>query len=765
MAHGGGGKPRSAQPAIKCNVMDVVESNGTEQAPLSNQCYPSDTSTIVLEPEQKAEYKCRWIHLPYKYAKFDEFLMILEQTLRTWDSEERTRIMTALRKLKHHNELRGKNGPNFRPGVFPLFGNEWHENLFPCLEQTELNSNQPLLVVIPTLHVGAPWFRSRQKPGGEDWAEVHFSKSLLEYHYRFNGGLTDTSGAEELATPTPANVRELWCVVVDKKNIITASNLAAHVIWPIANDLPATSVPSSFGHTFWENPPFGVDDLGQIFQPLERDAWRRILLVIIGMIGFITSYLIPGVGWLMYKYTDFVTDKLCGCEFSKLLRLYSFAYITKRATEDPDSKKLKSAEKGLYYMTGFGMSKITASDLELCSLREGVREWTRTEAAIRHRMHEEGPSEEVFAILKRLWAIAIVFSLNFFLDSKGGIHSLEPRKINFRRWFSRKPRKAKEKQQGEAKDSVALDTPITCHPRKPGETLRDLEEDLSKTLADLRRQIQSGIDGVDSENGDDRENRRLLEEIEKSGSNASLFCLLRVCILSTPSRFPSLNNLVVDFYAKKISRLEWLIRDQVTQSLVYQLSRLADELRIMRDIVISQREVVTKIAERFSDALSVDRAPAHEELDPKATPGSTNKNEDAAGSDRAQKSSRAANTLQTKVRIKHETLLVDLEKLEDTAERLKRQAALLLDIRTEGQNTAIFVFTVVTVIFLPLSFVTSYFGMNTSDIRDLEQGQWIFWAVGITLTVAILIILWLIAAKGRGWRTNRQASRFYGFEG
>ena len=47
-------------------------------------------------------------------------------------------------------------------------------------------------------------------------------------------------------------------------------------------------------------------------------------------------------------------------------------------------------------------------------------------------------------------------------------------------------------------------------------------------------------------------------------------------------------------------------------------------------------------------------------------------------------------------------------------------------IKSEGQGVAIFVFTVVTVVFLPLSTVTSYMGMNASDIRDMGQGQWIF---------------------------------------
>jgi hypothetical protein len=44
------------------------------------------------------------------------------------------------------------------------------------------------------------------------------------------------------------------------------------------------------------------------------------------------------------------------------------------------------------------------------------------------------------------------------------------------------------------------------------------------------------------------------------------------------------------------------------------------------------------------------------------------------------------------------------------------------------------VFTVVTVIFMPLSFVTSYLGMNTADIRDMENKQSLFWAIAVPLT-------------------------------
>lgn len=58
-----------------------------------------------------------------------------------------------------------------------------------------------------------------------------------------------------------------------------------------------------------------------------------------------------------------------------------------------------------------------------------------------------------------------------------------------------------------------------------------------------------------------------------------------------------------------------------------------------------------------------------------------------------------------------------------------------LEINEEDHGKAIMVFTVVTVIFLPLSFATSYLGMNTVDIRDMDQKQSLFWIIAIPLTV------------------------------
>lgn len=72
----------------------------------------------------------------------------------------------------------------------------------------------------------------------------------------------------------------------------------------------------------------------------------------------------------------------------------------------------------------------------------------------------------------------------------------------------------------------------------------------------------------------------------------------------------------------------------------------------------------------------------------------------------------------------------------------------MLEINEEDHGKAIMVFTVVTVIFLPLSFVTSYFGMNTADIRDMNQKQSLFWSVAIPLTIVTVGSCLLIGYNG-----------------
>jgi hypothetical protein len=67
----------------------------------------------------------------------------------------------------------------------------------------------------------------------------------------------------------------------------------------------------------------------------------------------------------------------------------------------------------------------------------------------------------------------------------------------------------------------------------------------------------------------------------------------------------------------------------------------------------------------------------------------------------------------------------------------------MIEVRKESNSSAIVIFTIVTVVFLPLSFVTSYLGMNSVDIRDGTFHQSLFWAVALPSTACLIFILWI----------------------
>jgi len=76
----------------------------------------------------------------------------------------------------------------------------------------------------------------------------------------------------------------------------------------------------------------------------------------------------------------------------------------------------------------------------------------------------------------------------------------------------------------------------------------------------------------------------------------------------------------------------------------------------------------------------------------------------------------------------------------------------MLEIQKENNGNAIIVFTIVTIIFLPLSWATSYLGMNTIDVRNLEQGQWLFWTIALPVTTVVIGLAVLVVLKGESIR-------------
>lgn len=62
-------------------------------------------------------------------------------------------------------------------------------------------------------------------------------------------------------------------------------------------------------------------------------------------------------------------------------------------------------------------------------------------------------------------------------------------------------------------------------------------------------------------------------------------------------------------------------------------------------------------------------------------------------------------------------------------------------IVAESQSSAILLFTTVTVVFLPLSFFTSYFGMNLRGVDDTDRTERYFWGVCGSIAIAMVAML------------------------
>lgn len=120
--------------------------------------------------------------------------------------------------------------------------------------------------------------------------------------------------------------------------------------------------------------------------------------------------------------------------------------------------------------------------------------------------------------------------------------------------------------------------------------------------------------------------------------------------------------------------------------------------------------------------------------------------------------------------------LREVQKLQRSADALRERVRQLIEIMDEDHGKAIRVFTMVTVLFLPMyvvkkdrtercsfasgirygwadhviirTFVSGFFGMNTVDIRDIEATQTLYWTIAIPVTVVVLAIAFVYGYKG-----------------
>lgn len=86
--------------------------------------------------------------------------------------------------------------------------------------------------------------------------------------------------------------------------------------------------------------------------------------------------------------------------------------------------------------------------------------------------------------------------------------------------------------------------------------------------------------------------------------------------------------------------------------------------------------------------------------------------------------------------------------LSGRAKVLEDQNVRLVETLADDNNRAILVFTLITIFFLPLSFVATFFGMNVVGINPTKSTTSHFWVIGAPLTGGISILCLIFVFKG-----------------
>lgn len=230
---------------------------------------------------------------------------------------------------------------------------------------------------------------------------------------------------------------------------------------------------------------------------------------------------------------------------------------------------------------------------------------------------------------------------------------------------------------------------------------------------------------------------------------------------------------LTDRYAGYLSHLQYRLYRAPSTKLVMDLMQVQEELNIIIQITQHQYDLLGDVQEELYqqhlapiDKMSV-RSRAISQASASANPASAT--QILAFPDRATFRQPSSSTLSDPMSQLLENLgreLSDLKDLRDNSNNLVNRTISLVNIRLEDHGKAILVFTIVTIIFLPLSFVSSFFGMNTSDIRDMQTSQWVFWVVAVALTVTVVAFAMFLAFYGGSmyesllsWRDERAKSR------
>ncbi|MET8446115.1 CorA family divalent cation transporter [Streptomyces sp. NPDC005209] len=97
-------------------------------------------------------------------------------------------------------------------------------------------------------------------------------------------------------------------------------------------------------------------------------------------------------------------------------------------------------------------------------------------------------------------------------------------------------------------------------------------------------------------------------------------------------------------------------------------------------------------------------------------------------------------------------VLADIESLQDASRRALSSYSSLV---SGEQNNVINRLAIVSTIFLPLSFLTGYFGMNFTYLTDELESKIVFWMLAVGLQVAVLVAALYVLHRMHLWRKLR----------
>ncbi|KZM28141.1 metal ion transmembrane transporter [Ascochyta rabiei] len=182
-----------------------------------------------------------------------------------------------------------------------------------------------------------------------------------------------------------------------------------------------------------------------------------------------------------------------------------------------------------------------------------------------------------------------------------------------------------------------------------------------------------------------------------------------------------------DRYASYLGHLQYRLHRSPNTKLVMDLLQVQEELNIVISITEQQIELVSSLQNILKPERKKDQSRASTRPYPHASVTTIPPADVSAYRQLSFSTHLSDPSAQLLDNLQRE--YADLVALRDNSNTLIDRTIQLVNMRLEDHGKAILVFTIVTIILLPLSFISSFFGMNFSDIRDMESTQRLFWLI------------------------------------